>query len=242
MTHAYDAQFMDYTARSSRHSARIIVAPLHEALAPASVLDIGCARGTWLDAWRAAGVADIFGVDGDYVNPAQLMIPAERFKAADLSGPIDLGRRFDLVQSLEVAEHVAGGAADTFVRNLVTHASGAILFSAAPPGQGGEFHVNEQPYDYWRAKFSAHGYFPYDYVRPLIAQDRDVSFWYRYNTVLYLTTDRAASAPAALRSARVSDAALIADISPPLFRLRKAAVHLLPFGVQQALARWKARM
>jgi SAM-dependent methyltransferase len=242
MPHAYDTQFMDYTARSSRHSARTIVTPLRDALAPGSILDIGCARGTWLDEWRAVGVADVFGVDGDYVNPAQLMIPADRFKAADLSRSIDLGRRFDLVQSLEVAEHVAGDAADTFVGNLVAHASGAILFSAAPPGQGGEFHVNEQPYEYWRAKFSSHGYTPYDCVRPLIAHDREVSFWYRYNTLLYLTADRAASVPKAIRSARVADTSPIADVSPRLFRLRKTMVRVLPFGVQQMLARWKARI
>ena len=52
---------------------------------------------------------------------------------------------------------LGGEHADTFVQNLVRHASGAILFSAAPPGQGGEFHVNEQPYEYWRGKFQRCG-------------------------------------------------------------------------------------
>ena len=242
MAHTYDAQFMDYTAQSSRHSARTIVALLRALLPAASVLDVGCARGTWLDEWRKAGAADVFGVDGDYVKPEQLIIPVQNFRAADLSGPIDLGRRFELVQSLEVAEHVAAGSADTFVDNLVRHASGAILFSAAPPGQGGEFHVNEQPYDYWREKFARHGYEPYDCVRPLIAADHAVSFWYRYNVLLYLTPQRAAALGDALRATRIAPGAPVPDLAPLPFRLRKAAVRALPLRVQLALAQIKARL
>lgn len=242
MSHTYDTHFMDYTAQSSRYSARTIVAKLRDAMPVASVLDIGCARGTWLDEWSKAGATDVFGVDGDYVKPEQLIIPPDRFRAADLSKPIDLGRRFELVQSLEVAEHVNAASADTFVENLARHATGAILFSAAPPGQGGEFHVNEQPYEYWREKFRRAGYQPYDYLRPLIGDDSAISFWYRYNVVLYLTDERAAALSEALRATRVGVDAPIADISPPLFRLRKLAVRALPFGMQQMLARLKARM
>ena len=242
VSHTYDSQFMDYTAQSSRHSARTIVAFIQSVLPMRSVLDVGCARGTWLDEWRKTQATDIFGVDGDYVQPSQLLIPVSEFRAADLSQPIALGRRFDLVQSLEVAEHVSANAADTFVKNLVDHATGAILFSAAPPGQGGEFHVNEQPYEYWREKFRRHGYAPYDCVRPQIAHDPAVSFWYRYNVLLYLTPERAATLPQPIRATCVDDASPIPDNSPWTFRLRKAAVRALPLNVQLALARLKAHL
>jgi hypothetical protein len=33
-----------------------------------------------------------------------------------------------------------------------------VLFSAAPPGQGGEHHVNERTYEFWRGLFARHGY------------------------------------------------------------------------------------
>jgi hypothetical protein len=233
---------MDYTAQSSRHSAQAIVAFVQSVLDADSVLDIGCARGTWLDEWRNAQATTIFGVDGDYVQQSQLLIPAENFRAADLSQPLALGRRFDLVQSLEVAEHVSADAADTFVKNLVDHASGAILFSAAPPGQGGEFHVNEQPYEYWRAKFLSHGYAPYDFVRPRIASDPAISFWYRYNVLLYLTPQRAATLSDDVRVTRIDDAHAIPDLSPTAFRVRKAAIRMLPLDAQLALARMKARL
>lgn len=240
MPHTYDLSFMEYTAQSSRHSAKAIVALLHALLPAASVLDVGCARGTWLDEWRTAGSRQIFGVDGDYVDTKHLLIPTECFRAADLTQPITLGRRFDLVQSLEVAEHLPASAADGFVRNLVDHASGAILFSAAPPGQGGEFHINEQPYDYWREKFRRHGYAPYDCVRPAIAHDKSISFWYRYNVLLYLTQEYASTLPESVQATRIPEALPVPDTSPFAFRVRKIVIGVLPLRMQLSLARAKA--
>jgi SAM-dependent methyltransferase len=238
--HTYDSHFMNYADRSSRHSAQTISALLRKALTITSVLDIGCAKGTWLSAWQETGVDEIMGVDGDYVAADALVIPRERFVAADLSQPIDLHRTFDLVQTLEVAEHIRGDAADQFVENLVLHSAGVVLFSAAPPGQGGEFHVNEQPYDYWREKFRARGFEAYDYVRPMIAGDKSVSFWYRFNIMLYVRDDAVARIPDAIRSTRVPSAQPIPDISPVWFRFRKFVIRVLPYALQQKLARMKA--
>jgi SAM-dependent methyltransferase len=242
MDHSYDSRFMNYADRSSRHSARTISTVLQKMLTITSVLDIGCAKGTWLSAWQESGVGEIIGVDGDYVATDELVIPSERFVAADLTQPIDLQRKFDLVQSLEVAEHIRPEAADQFVQNLARHSSGIVLFSAAPPGQGGEFHVNEQPYDYWREKFRAHGFAAYDYVRPLIANDKSVSFWYRFNTLLYVREDMVKSLPAAIQTTRVPDAGRIRDFSPPWFRTRKLIIRALPYALQQKLARFKAHV
>jgi SAM-dependent methyltransferase len=242
MQHSYDSRFMNYADRSSRHSARTISALLRKALTITSVLDVGCAKGTWLSAWQESGVGEIIGVDGNYVATDELVIPHERFVAADLSQPIDLHRTFDLVQSLEVAEHIRPEAADQFVQNLVRHSAGVVLFSAAPPGQGGEFHVNEQPYDYWREKFRARGFAAYDYIRPLIADDKSVSFWYRFNTLLYVREDVVKSLPEIIRAVRVPDTQRVDDVSPPWFRARKMLVRLMPHAVQQSLAQFKARL
>ena len=242
MSHVYDSDFMDYTSQSSRYSAQKTIAALSKDISPVSVLDVGCARGTWLQEWAKAGIADYYGVDGEYVDLERLDIPRDRFLAADLSKPFQLSRKFELVQSLEVAEHVAAEFADVFVENLTRHASGAIFFSAAPPGQGGEFHVNEQPFDYWRKKFARHGYSAYDYVRPLLANDRGISFWYRFNPIVYLADERAARMPDAVRATHVGDSDDIADVSPTWFKMRKRAIRALPFGMQQSLARLKARL
>jgi SAM-dependent methyltransferase len=241
MDHSYDSKFMAYTDQSSRHSAQRIAGIVREVLSIDSVLDVGCARGTWLATWKALGTGEIFGVDGDYVSTTDLLIPAERFLAADLSHSFDLKRVFDLVQSLEVAEHVSADSADVFVDNLVKHSKGIILFSAAPPGQGGEFHINEQPYDYWRKKFALRGYKPYDFIRPIIAADSAVSFWYRFNTLLYVHENTATKLPSAICSTLVPEEHAIADVSPPAFRARKFLIRLLPYVIQHNLARLKAR-
>jgi hypothetical protein len=47
---------------------------------------------------------------------------------------------------------------------LLSQLSNRIVFTAAPPGQGGTDHVNEQPPSYWIAKFSVRG-FAYDVER-----------------------------------------------------------------------------
>jgi hypothetical protein len=59
-----------------------------------------------LRCWRESGVEDILGIDGDYVERDQLMIPPTRFRSADLCQPIRCERNFDLAMSLEVAEHL----------------------------------------------------------------------------------------------------------------------------------------
>src|SRR5262249_31929851 len=110
--HVYEDKFFDYIEQGSDRSAQAIVPLIRRLLGSASVLDVGCGRGVWLKRWTDAGVSDITGVDGDYVPRTTLAIPATRFIAHDLSQPFDLKRRFDLVQSLEVAEHVAAPFAD----------------------------------------------------------------------------------------------------------------------------------
>jgi hypothetical protein len=47
--------------------------------------------------------------------------------------PLRLGRRFELVQSVEVAEDLPPPAAGEFIASLVRHL-GHVLFSAASPG------------------------------------------------------------------------------------------------------------
>src|SRR5262249_17409131 len=151
------------------------------------------------------GVETIHGIDGDYVDRALLEIPGSAFTCADLSKPVSLGRTFDLVQSLEVGEHIVPEASDIFVDQLIAHSSGFVLFSAAPPGQGGEFHINERSYEFWRALFRTRGFRPLDYVRPLIIEDRSISFWYRFNTLLYARDDLVSSLPLRLRRTQVGD-------------------------------------
>lgn len=236
----YDGRFLDYAANTSAVSARKVIAVLRAVGRIDSVLDVGCARGTWLQEWSRAGASEILGVDGAYADNESLLIDRARFMAADLAAGFDLGRQFDLVQSLEVAEHLPASASAGFVACLVRHSRGLVLFSAAPPGQGGEHHVNEQPYDFWRGHFRARGYRAVDWIRPRIARDKEVSFWYRYNVLLYVSEGMATRLPADVRACMVPESRPIADISPPLFRMRKRIVRTLPRSAIMGLARIKA--
>ncbi|MFL5281023.1 MAG: methyltransferase domain-containing protein [Rhodopila sp.] len=169
-------------------SAEVVIAKLAQFLPFNSVLDVGCGDGRWLSVIRGRGVDDIAGVDGPWNDPASLYFPADRFHVQDLHEPFDLGRRFDLVMSLEVAEHVAQSAAATFVGNLTRHGD-VVLFSAAVPYQGGYRHINEQWPSYWETLFAQHGFLAFDPLRSQIWTNNDVHVWYKQNTLLYVHRD-----------------------------------------------------
>ena len=238
--HTYDEAFLQYAAQSSAYSARAITSILGARLGVKSVLDVGCAMGTWLHAWAECGVAEYHGIDGDYVDRRLLEIPTTAFTAVDLNAKFDLGRQFDLVQSFEVGEHIEARATEVFVECLAKHALRYVLFSAAPPGQGGEFHINEQPYEFWREKLARRGFAAVDAVRPAIAGDARISYWYRYNTFLFVRHEALAEVPVDLRTRVVAESAPLTDVSPFAFRLRKAFVRLLPYRMQHEIARLKA--
>ena len=229
----YDRSFFRYVDETALASAEVIVPIVVGALHCRSVLDVGCGTGAWLSVYARRGVEDVVGADGDYVQRDMLMIAADRFVSTDLTHGFDFGRRFDLVQSLEVAEHLPVSASDLLVDNLCSHA-GTILFSAAVPGQGGEHHVNEQPYERWRARFAARGFAPYDFVRPQLKGNADVAPWY--------ASPPESSLPLTVRQTRVQAGSPIPDVSPASFRIRKALLRPLPEAIVTRLSRLKRRL
>jgi SAM-dependent methyltransferase len=239
--HNYEDRYFDYVESGARRSARNVIPFLRGHLNVSSVLDIGCGRGVWVDEWRRSGVEDALGVDGDYVITDRLVIPKERFAVVDLSKPIRLGRRFDLVQTLEVAEHVPASKAEILIDSLVAHGD-VILFSAAVPGQGGEFHINEQPYEYWRDKFARRGFEIIDFIRPNIIDIRAIEPWYRYNTFLYVYEEALDRIPPTVRRMQVQRGELIADLAPLAWRVRNLTFRYLPQPVVQRIARLKHAM
>jgi SAM-dependent methyltransferase len=198
MSQPYTSDYYAALREGARRSARVIV-PLVLGLVPArGVIDVGCGQGTWLSVFAEHGVADVYGIDGDYVDRSRLEIPTERFRPHDLTRPLELDRTFDLAVSLEVAEHLPAGAVDDFVASLIRLAP-VVLFSAAAPHQGGEHHVNEQWPAYWAERFARHGFLPVDCLRRRIWASQDVEWWYAQNTFLYVERNRLASDPALRR-------------------------------------------
>jgi SAM-dependent methyltransferase len=237
-SHEYKDDFFDYINSGSTASARVISPLLVQWLSPASLLDVGCGAGAWCKQWTESGVSAVFGVDGEYVNRSALLIPEGQFKSRDLSQSFDLNQQFDLVTSLEVAEHVAESSAKLFVENLARHGD-AVMFSAAVPGQGGEFHVNEQPLDYWRAHFEALGFRCFDPVRPRVVGNVLVEPWYRYNTLLYVRGAKVNSLPREVLDTEVPSGSTIREMAPLSWRTRNAILRNLPEFVVAALVHVK---
>lgn len=238
--HEYNADFYAFLTSFAVRSAEHIVPLLTAQLTIGSVADFGCGQGAWLSVWRKAGAA-VVGVDGAYVDRRHLMIDTQEFRAADLGSGIDLGRRFDLVQSLEVAEHLPAERASAFIDTLTAHGH-HVLFSAAVPGQGGEHHVNEQPLEYWRAKFRDRGYLAIDCIRPQVAGNELIQNWYRNNIVLYVDESCLAALPERLAAFHVPDGQRLREYWPLPDRLQHALIRRLPRGVVDHLSRFKARV
>jgi 2-polyprenyl-3-methyl-5-hydroxy-6-metoxy-1,4-benzoquinol methylase len=108
-------------------------------------------------------------------------------RAFDLERDTFHGTTFDVAVSLEVAEHLPQASADGYV-DLLTSLAPVVILSAAPPGQHGVDHVNEQPRSYWIAKFQARSY---DFLEQLSRswsqqwRDREVAGWYRDNVMIF---------------------------------------------------------
>lgn len=167
-------------------AAEIVVPIIVEKFKPDSVLDVGCGIGTWLSVFRDFGVKSILGVDGDWVDRSLLrkFIDEENFLNFDLRNELFLGKKFDLVLSLEVAEHIEEEYANNFVKSLVNHGE-IIVFSAAIPFQGGENHLNEQWPSYWIEKFAKFQLYPDNSLRSRIWEIKDIEFWYRQNIIVF---------------------------------------------------------
>jgi SAM-dependent methyltransferase len=121
-----------------------------------SVLDLGCGNGFLIARLCALG-KEVAGVDGSR-HAVDLAAPeiASRIQVMDLRTHLSLGRR-DLVICSEVAEHLEARYADLLVDNVCGNCARWAFFTAATAGQGGHHHVNEQPHEYWIAKFEQRG-------------------------------------------------------------------------------------
>jgi Methyltransferase domain len=147
---------------------------------PKSLLDVGCGIGTWMRAAIDLGVADVCGLDGVILPEDVLHVPSYTIERYDLSKPFKLGRRFEVVLCLEVAEHLPEASAAELIWSITEHTDNA-LFSAACPGQPGQNHINCQWPSYWQHQFNRQGFRCEDAVRWQIWDDVRIEPWYRQN-------------------------------------------------------------
>jgi hypothetical protein len=132
-----------------------------------TIIDVGCGPAGMTLYGNYKGV-HMLGIDGDTSIPARDYIHFHDYT----HGPLELDQTFDLAWSTEFVEHVY----DTYIPNFMPSYQKAkyVYCSAAPPGQGGYHHVNEQPLEYWYKVFDAYGFDPdFEFMEELRATSGD---------------------------------------------------------------------
>jgi Methyltransferase domain len=119
-----------------------------------SVCDFGCGPGKYVHWLRKIGL-ECDGYDG---NPNTNALSLGACHPLNLAEPVHLQKRYDVVISLEVAEHIPMQYESIFLDNLARHAREMIVLSWAVPGQLGDGHVNCRMnvyaiYQLWRRGF-----------------------------------------------------------------------------------------
>ncbi len=181
----YNEEFYSVITPSAINSAEEIIPMIINLVRPQSVIDIGCGIGAWLSVWDKFGIKDYVGVDGNYINTARLLIDRNKFLPKNLERGFSMTRKFDLVTSLEVAEHLNKDTAEKFVETLC-NLGNVILFSAAIPGQEGTHHLNEQYPSYWNKLFMKNDFILLDCIRSKIWTNEKIDLWYRQNILLFV--------------------------------------------------------
>lgn len=125
-------------------------------IAPGSVLDAGCAMGLLVESLADRGV-DAHGIDiSSYAISKVRPDIADRCRVGSILEPF--GRRYDLIISVEVVEHLRPEDAERAIDNFCAHADDVIL-STTPYDYKEATHYNVQPPEYWAELFARRGYY-----------------------------------------------------------------------------------
>lgn len=154
----YDREFfLEWGSRHGKYveSAENVTDILFRYLSPLSMVDVGCGCGVYSHFFQKKGV-QVLSLDG--VRPPKEESFPVSITVRDLTIPFEnIWGKFDVALCLEVAEHIPEDMSPSFLQNI-TALSDRLVISAAPPGQGGHHHVNEQPKRYWVRRLAEHGF------------------------------------------------------------------------------------
>lgn len=183
----YNEKFHENRKDITEQAAEKVLQYINQFFKISSCVDVGGGIGVWALAQQKINNSKILVLDGEYVNKRDILVKENEFKTIDLNDEkmsCLVNQKFDLVISLEVAEHLLPERASSFVKDLC-NLGDVVLFSAAVPGQGGQGHINEKYLSYWRGEFEKENYCIYDVIRPYIAGDISIPFWFRQNMVIF---------------------------------------------------------
>ena len=145
--------------RMARRDAGPVMSALAETFPEArTYLDVGAGSGAFAAEAARRGVRAT-ALERSRVGRALAKVQGARVVPFDLERTSPAGHEAQLAYCFEVAEHLPPPLGDRLVTFLAAVAP-CVVFTAAPPGQGGCGHVNEQPQSYWIERFRAAGMEP----------------------------------------------------------------------------------
>jgi SAM-dependent methyltransferase len=123
---------------------------------PQTVLDAGCAKGFLVEGFRSRGV-EAWGID---LSEFAIQSVHADIKNYCFVGSIaqPLPRKYDLIVSIEVVEHMPAEEAVRAIENLCQY-SDNIIISTSPYDYKEATHMNVHPPDYWARQFARFGFY-----------------------------------------------------------------------------------
>ena len=179
MENLYDAEYYQHCLTGSREVSyqeseelrsfvKSIASHIKENYHPQTVLDAGCAMGLLVAALRDLGV-EAYGVDLSEYAISKVREDVRPYCAVgSLAAPLpdSLPKRYDLVVSIEVLEHIPEEEGKKAVANLCA-AADRVLFCSSPDDTEEPNHVNLHEPSYWCGLFAENGLFAIGEERPL---------------------------------------------------------------------------
>jgi SAM-dependent methyltransferase len=168
----YDQDYFEARSRQSVRHTHDIIYPLAERTArflcrrlqPRCVMDIGCAKGFLVEAFRAVGVPAVFGADISlYAISEGTAAVRGRIMVADIQTGIPLrSASCDLVTAIDLFEHLPSPEPALCEIGRVLRSNGVAYLKICHPKHPNTHrdpsHVNVQPLRYWRQAFWRAGF------------------------------------------------------------------------------------
>lgn len=154
----YGNEYFQFVEQTTIQSADAIADSIVRSFQPALLVDVGCGTGVLLECLRRRGVR---GKGLEYAEAALALcrlrkLEVIKFDVTTDPLPVDFGHA-DVVISMEVGQQLPATSADRYV-DLLCQSAPVVIFSSGVPGQGDRHPLNEQPHQYWIAKFHQRGY------------------------------------------------------------------------------------
>jgi SAM-dependent methyltransferase len=173
---------------SSKYLAELIFNRFH----PKRCIDLGCGTMSFVNRLSELGVR-AYGVDGSEFNSR--FAEGAKYIAHDLSKSFHLDKKFDLVTSWDVFEHIPESSEKVLVDTVKRLSSKWVLLSI-DSSEWGRYHVNCKPKGYWRQLFVLAGFtfekkVTKELCEAILADERITSNWYGRHLSVFRRPKRA---------------------------------------------------